>query len=115
MYFRVSVPVRRKSKKIPAKGLYPGARVVRGVDWQWDDQDGICYIYVMVLFNSLFVQVVRVKKGKLLSWIAGVLIIHEVLCLWFGIMLLKTYIELDMKEWCVYMLSIIHQLSLYIL
>ena len=21
-------------------GIFPGARVVRGVDWQWEDQDG---------------------------------------------------------------------------
>ena len=31
---------RRKSKKISARGIFPGARVSRGVDWQWDDQDG---------------------------------------------------------------------------
>jgi len=31
---------RRKSKKISARGIFPGARVVRGVDWQWEDQDG---------------------------------------------------------------------------
>ncbi len=31
---------RRKSKKIAIRGLFPGARVVRGVDWQWEDQDG---------------------------------------------------------------------------
>ena len=31
---------RRKSKKITARGIFPGARVVRGVDWQWEDQDG---------------------------------------------------------------------------
>ena len=31
---------RRKSKKIMARGIFPGARVVRGVDWQWEDQDG---------------------------------------------------------------------------
>ncbi|XP_060065231.1 E3 ubiquitin-protein ligase MIB1-like isoform X1 [Ylistrum balloti] len=37
---RVAVEPRRKSKKITARGIYPGARVVRGVDWQWDDQDG---------------------------------------------------------------------------
>ena len=22
------------------RGINPGARVVRGVDWQWEDQDG---------------------------------------------------------------------------
>ena len=31
---------RRKSKKIAMKGIVAGGRVVRGVDWQWEDQDG---------------------------------------------------------------------------
>ena len=31
---------RRKSKKITARGIFTGGRVVRGVDWQWEDQDG---------------------------------------------------------------------------
>ena len=31
---------RRKTKKLQTRGLFPGARVTRGVDWQWDDQDG---------------------------------------------------------------------------
>jgi hypothetical protein len=26
---------RRKSKKIGIRGIFAGARVVRGVDWQW--------------------------------------------------------------------------------
>jgi len=34
------VEPRRKSKKITSRGIFPGARVVRGVDWQWEDQDG---------------------------------------------------------------------------
>ncbi|XP_076805561.1 E3 ubiquitin-protein ligase MIB1-like isoform X1 [Clavelina lepadiformis] len=37
---RVLMESRRKSKKIIARGIYPGARVVRGVDWQWEEQDG---------------------------------------------------------------------------
>ena len=37
---RVLLEPRRKSKKIPVRGIYPGARVIRGVDWQWEDQDG---------------------------------------------------------------------------
>lgn len=37
---RVLVEPRRKSKKITSRGIFPGARVVRGVDWQWEDQDG---------------------------------------------------------------------------
>jgi E3 ubiquitin-protein ligase mind-bomb len=31
---------RRKSKKFAYRGIYPGARVVRGVDWTWEEQDG---------------------------------------------------------------------------
>ena len=31
---------RRKAKKITLRGLFSSARVVRGVDWQWEDQDG---------------------------------------------------------------------------
>lgn len=37
---RVLVESRKKSKKLHYKGIYEGARVVRGVDWQYDDQDG---------------------------------------------------------------------------
>lgn len=41
VYFdRVLLESRRKSKKITARGIYTGGRVVRGVDWQWEDQDG---------------------------------------------------------------------------
>ncbi|XP_068621070.1 E3 ubiquitin-protein ligase MIB1 isoform X2 [Battus philenor] len=47
-FYRISAPgaqrclvePRRKSKKIAVRGIFPGARVVRGVDWQWEDQDG---------------------------------------------------------------------------
>lgn len=31
---------RRKAKKVMSRGIFPGARVVRGVDWQWEEQDG---------------------------------------------------------------------------
>ncbi|XP_051167130.1 E3 ubiquitin-protein ligase MIB1 [Leptopilina boulardi] len=37
---RVLLEPRRKSKKIAIRGIFPSARVVRGVDWQWEDQDG---------------------------------------------------------------------------
>ncbi|XP_055383755.1 E3 ubiquitin-protein ligase mind-bomb [Condylostylus longicornis] len=37
---RIMLEPRRKSKKIAVRGIFPGARVVRGVDWQWEDQDG---------------------------------------------------------------------------
>ncbi len=31
---------RKRSKKVTQRGLCAGARVVRGVDWQWEQQDG---------------------------------------------------------------------------
>nr|XP_006814876.1 PREDICTED: E3 ubiquitin-protein ligase mib1-like [Saccoglossus kowalevskii] len=37
---RVPLEPRRKAKKVTARGIFPSARVVRGVDWQWEDQDG---------------------------------------------------------------------------
>jgi hypothetical protein len=37
---RVLVKKRKVSVKIRAVGLFPGATVQRGKDWQWGDQDG---------------------------------------------------------------------------
>ena len=37
---RVLVPARFFSQGIKVMGIYPGARVVRGNDWKWGDQDG---------------------------------------------------------------------------
>ncbi|XP_028968353.1 E3 ubiquitin-protein ligase MIB1 [Galendromus occidentalis] len=47
-FYRIATPYsekvlcepRKRSKKVSLRGIFPGARVVRGVDWQWDDQDG---------------------------------------------------------------------------
>ncbi|RDD46134.1 E3 ubiquitin-protein ligase MIB1 [Trichoplax sp. H2] len=47
-FYRIRIPnaqpykmeSRRKSKKISVRGIFPGARVVRGYDWSWEDQDG---------------------------------------------------------------------------
>jgi hypothetical protein len=36
----VPIPPRKISKKIPARGLFPEAKVVRGQDWIWGNQDG---------------------------------------------------------------------------
>ena len=71
--YRVSVPVRKRSKKVSARGIFPGASVVRGVDWQWEDQDGklsvclsvctcmqcvyVCvYLCMYALFEALFMK-----------------------------------------------------------
>ena len=31
---------RKKARKVQYKGIYAGAKVIRGADWQWKDQDG---------------------------------------------------------------------------
>lgn len=31
---------RKRGKKVNMRGIFGGARVVRGVDWQWEEQDG---------------------------------------------------------------------------
>lgn len=36
----VPIPPRKISKKISARGLFPDAKVVRGQDWIWGNQDG---------------------------------------------------------------------------
>ena len=49
LFCRVPInETRRKSKKIFMKGIFAGGRVVRGVDWQWEDQDGmeLCWCVV---------------------------------------------------------------------
>lgn len=28
------------ARKVEARGIFPGAEVVRGHDWRWGDQDG---------------------------------------------------------------------------
>lgn len=37
---KIIMEPRKRSKKVAMRGLYPGARVVRGLDWQWEEQDG---------------------------------------------------------------------------
>ena len=41
MFFqRIPVGKRSDSVKLQSKGFFPGARVSRGRDWKWGDQDG---------------------------------------------------------------------------
>lgn len=46
---------RRKSKKVTARGLFPGARVVRGIDWQWEEQDGMWTEQELYFLKCLYV------------------------------------------------------------
>ncbi|KAH8357866.1 hypothetical protein KR200_011626 [Drosophila serrata] len=36
----VRVPTRKNSKRIQLRGIFVGAKVVRGPDWEWSEQDG---------------------------------------------------------------------------
>ena len=41
MGFRaIELPPRNGSRKIPIYGIFPGAKVIRGQNWDWDNQDG---------------------------------------------------------------------------
>ena len=37
---RVRLGSRNESRRVVAKGIFPGAQVKRGVDWSWGNQDG---------------------------------------------------------------------------
>ena len=37
---RTKVGKRRGTSRLQAKGIFPGAKVVRGPDWKWENQDG---------------------------------------------------------------------------
>ena len=39
-FYRVLVNSRVSVTRIQSRGIFPGAKVVRGGDWQWKDQDG---------------------------------------------------------------------------
>ena len=41
--FSVKVGRRSKAVKVEAQGIFVGAVVVRGPDWDWGDQDGMYY------------------------------------------------------------------------
>ena len=44
LFKRLIMEARRKTKKIQARGIFPGARVIRGVDWHWEAQDGKIFL-----------------------------------------------------------------------
>lgn len=40
IFFRVDLPLRQNGKKCELQGIFVGAKVVRGFDWEWGNQDG---------------------------------------------------------------------------
>ena len=73
---RVLIEPRKKSKKIPYKGIYSGARVLIGIDWQYDDQDGgdnkrgkvteIKVIFLSFIKQCLYLMETKAIVSKLL-------------------------------------------------
>jgi E3 ubiquitin-protein ligase mind-bomb len=64
------VPKRAGSLKISSKGIFKNAIVVRGPDWDWQDQDGMSFyqpIINMILILSVFIQGGEGKSGKVLE------------------------------------------------
>ena len=39
-HFRVLVPARARSLSVRIRGIFPGAKVMRGHNWKWGNQDG---------------------------------------------------------------------------
>jgi hypothetical protein len=60
------VESRKTSKKIAFKGIYVGAWVTRGVDWQWEDQDG-----------GKKGKVLAIKAWRVNSPLSGALVLWE--------------------------------------
>jgi hypothetical protein len=55
---------RKKSKKLPYRGIYSGAWVVQGMDWQWDKQS----------FSGLKGKVIEVCDWNKSSFQSGIIV-----------------------------------------
>jgi E3 ubiquitin-protein ligase mind-bomb len=51
---RVQLGPREGCTKIPLKGIFIGAKVIRGPDWEWGNQDGGRGIYVFFKFKLVY-------------------------------------------------------------
>jgi len=51
---RLRMGARSESKRLTARGIFPGAQVVRGVDWRWGEQDGtVCsHVFTAILYHT---------------------------------------------------------------
>ena len=59
---RTRVKARHYSRKVPAMGTFRGAKVTRGADWQWGNQDGESL--VKMCMNSICSDIPRRSKGR---------------------------------------------------
>lgn len=59
---------RKKSKKITLRGIFAGARVIRGIDWKWNDQDMEFISQRGGLNNAILQTTVRGKVYDIQDW-----------------------------------------------
>ena len=52
--YRTRVKCRYLSRRVCARGIFPGATVVRGRDWKWANQDGeLITSYFLLMIRAL--------------------------------------------------------------
>lgn len=56
-FIRLDLPARKNCKKCELKGIFVGAKVVRGYNWEWANQDGGEGILINKLI--IFINLVR--------------------------------------------------------
>ena len=49
-YCRHYIPARAGARKVRAKGIFPKAKVVRGIDWEYGNEDGMMHSYILSIF-----------------------------------------------------------------
>lgn len=51
---RIELTPRKNCTKVPLKGIFIGAKVIRGPDWEWGNQDGgrgTYIIFQLIIFE----------------------------------------------------------------
>jgi hypothetical protein len=49
--------------KMRVLGIFPDATVVRGMDWEWKDQDGNIYFFNLLFIEYCWLQI-EIKRNK---------------------------------------------------
>lgn len=66
--FRIDLPLRKNARKCELKGIFVGAKVVRGFNWEWGNQDGgegifTCFKMRLSFYSLYFIG----KVGKVID------------------------------------------------
>lgn len=59
-FCRIELPIRKGSQKCELRGIFVGAKVVRGYNWEWGNQDGEGIVILILL---LYLYKVCLRKG----------------------------------------------------